>query len=64
MSTTSIAISKETKETAVKRFQEKYPFIECESFRSGQEKVAIKILAETQAKRHVFDVVTSTLSRR
>ncbi len=42
----------------VKRFREKYPFIDVEIFRSGQEKVVIKILAEAQARRHAFDVVT------
>lgn len=44
----------------LKKFQEKYPFLEFEAYRSGDESLLNKILAESQAKRYVFDVANTT----
>ena len=44
----------------LKKFHEKYPFITPELYRTGSEKILVKILAELQAKRYIFDVVMET----
>ncbi len=44
----------------LKKFQEKYPFLNFEAYRSGDESLMNKILAESQAKRYVFDVANTT----
>ncbi|MFC1816828.1 ABC transporter substrate-binding protein [Thermodesulfobacteriota bacterium] len=44
----------------VKKFQEKYPYIKLEFYRSGDEKLSTRIMAEARAKRNVFDVVVTT----
>ena len=41
-----------------KQFQGKYPFAKVEPFRSGNESILNRILAEDQAKKHLFDVVS------
>ena len=43
-----------------KKFHEKYPFIEIDVWRSGSEKMLLKIEAEAQAKRHNVDVIMIT----
>jgi len=47
-------------DTMGKKFHEKYPFITAEVWRSGAEKVFLKIQSEAQAKRNVFDTVMIT----
>lgn len=42
----------------VKGFQQKYPFLKCELFRLGAEKMRTKILTEARADRHLFDVTS------
>lgn len=44
----------------IKKFQEKYPFIEFEIYRSGDQNLMIKVMAEVQAKRYRFDVLQTT----
>jgi iron(III) transport system substrate-binding protein len=40
-------------------FEKKYPFIKVEPFRASGEKLANKILTETRAGRHLYDVVAT-----
>lgn len=40
-----------------KKFQEKYPFIALDIYRSSGPTLLVKVLAEIQAKRHSFDVM-------
>ena len=47
-------------ERLLKRFQEKYPFIKTELFRTGDDGMMTRIMAEAQAKRPAFDVVMIT----
>ncbi len=44
----------------LKKFNSMYPFIKTEMFRSGDQKILTKIMAETRAKRYLFDVVATT----
>ena len=44
----------------LKRFQEKYPFIKTELYRTGDDGMMTRIMAEAQAKRPAFDVVMIT----
>ncbi len=44
----------------LKKFHEKYPFITPEVFRSGDEKLLIKAMGESQAKRYLFDAIMTT----
>lgn len=47
-------------DTVAKKFREKYPFIVPEMYRAGAEKMLTRILAENQAKRHIFDTLMIT----
>lgn len=44
----------------LKRFREKYPYIETAMYRSNEQNILNRILIESQAKRHLFDVVMVT----
>jgi len=54
----------------LRKFKEKYPFIETSYYRSGEENMMTRIMSETRAKKHMFDVVhipvlnCETLKRR
>ena len=41
----------------LRTFHDKYPFIETSIYRSGEENMMTRIMSETRAKKHVFDVV-------
>jgi iron(III) transport system substrate-binding protein len=43
-------------ETLLKRFREKYPFIKTGVIRSGGTRLMSRIMAETRAKKYLFDV--------
>jgi iron(III) transport system substrate-binding protein len=44
----------------LKAFNKKYPFIKPEFYRSGDQKLMTKILAEGRAKKYLYDVVMTT----
>lgn len=44
----------------INKFHEKYPFIEFDIYRSGDQNQLIKVMAELQAKRHRVDVLQTT----
>lgn len=44
----------------IKKFREKYPFIEVDILRSGDDSLLVKVMAEVQAKRNVFDVMQNS----
>jgi len=54
----------------LKKFRDKYPFIETSLYRSGEESMMTRIMSETRAKKYLFDVVhipvlnCETLKRR
>ncbi len=46
-------------DTLAKKFQEKYPFIKVGLYRANSERLLPRIVAEDQAKKYVFDVLSA-----